>query len=157
MIKRDFLKLFGLGSLALSQSKIAWANQPSDKWSAIRADYELPTEFINLESGYYNIIPQPTLRAVQKHQKNINKWGSYYMRNHRFNDQDKVVAALAKTVGTSEKNLVLTRNTTESLNTITKGFPWKKETTSFSQDKIMVLCDKCSTKFESDLELRLPK
>ena len=126
MIKRDFLKLFGLGSLALSQSKIAWANQPSDKWSAIRAVYELPTEFINLESGYYNIIPQPTLRAVQKHQKNINKWGSYYMRNHRFNDQDKVVAALAKTVGTSEKNLVLTRNTTESLNTITKGFPWKK-------------------------------
>jgi hypothetical protein len=30
-------------------------------WRRIREDYDLKPEYINLENGYYNFIPKPTM------------------------------------------------------------------------------------------------
>ncbi len=137
MNKRAFLQNMG----ALSMAPLAMAMAPpstklkellpkvSDEsalWEMVRSHYQLKPDYINLESGYYNIIPQPTLEYFTEHIRTINYEGSYYMRTVRVEDKKRVSAALAQLVGASEKEVIITRNTTESLDTIIGGFPWKK-------------------------------
>ena len=132
MKKRTFLKTIGFGSIQLplmSLSPPAWAQKPKKGesfWKQIRADYDLKPEYTNLESGYYNIIPQPTLKALQNQIAMINREGSYYMRTVRLDNKQKVINQLADVVGCDASNLILTRNTTESLNTVIKGMSWQK-------------------------------
>jgi selenocysteine lyase/cysteine desulfurase len=56
----------------------------------------------------------------------VNREGSYYMRTVQWDNKKKMVEKLATVVGCSSKNLIITRNTTESLDMIIKGFPWQK-------------------------------
>ena len=55
----------------------------------------------------------------------MNLEGSFYMRKSRFKDKSTITTQLANFVGCDSKNLVVTRNTTESLDLIISGFPWK--------------------------------
>ena len=95
-------------------------------WKVVRSHYKLKDDYINLESGYYCILPQPTLEHFIEHVKHVNYEGSYYMRNYQIPNKDKVTSKLAKLVNTNSKELVITRNSTESLDLIISGFPWKK-------------------------------
>ena len=139
MKKRDFIKNLGAFGLLPFRANISLNNTvlPEERintegysenefWSLIRSQYKLHPDFINLESGYYNIIPQPTLEKHLEHIKRVNLEGSYYMRKHRFIDKDSITDELASFVGCNAKNLVVTRNTTESLDLVISGFPWKK-------------------------------
>ena len=138
MKKRDFIKRFGaLGLIPFSQS-IRYTSidkienllntenlSDNDFWKLVRSQYDLHPDFINLESGYYNIIPKPTLKKQIEHIKRVNLEGSFYMRKSRFKDKSTITSELANFVGCDSKNLVVTRNTTESLDLIISGFPWK--------------------------------
>ena len=138
MKKRDFIKRFGaLGLIPFSQSiRYNSLNKienllntenlsDNDFWKLVRSQYDLHPDFINLESGYYNIIPKPTLKKQIEHIKRVNLEGSFYMRKSRFKDKSTITSELANFVGCDSKNLVVTRNTTESLDLIISGFPWK--------------------------------
>ena len=138
MKKRDFIKRFGaLGLIPFSQSiRYTSLNKienllntenlsDNDFWKLVRSQYDLHPDFINLESGYYNIIPKPTLKKQIEHIKRVNLEGSFYMRKSRFKDKSTITSELANFVGCDSKNLVVTRNTTESLDLIISGFPWK--------------------------------
>ena len=107
-----------------------------DLWKTIRNDYLLKKEYVNLENGYYCFIPQPTLNKHIDHIKKINLEGSFYMRNHRDKDNRATANRLSKLVNCESDELVITRNTTESLDLIISGFPWKKndEAVFASQD-----------------------
>lgn len=95
-------------------------------WEQVRKDYILKPDYINLESGYYNIIPQPTLKAVQAKMDLVNIEGSYYMRTVQWENKDRMAHSVAELLGTTGKNVVLTRNTTESLDLVIQGFPWQE-------------------------------
>ena len=97
-----------------------------DLWKTIRNDYLLKKEYVNLENGYYCFIPQPTLNKHINHIKRINLEGSFYMRNYRDKDNRATANRLSKLVNCESDELVITRNTTESLDLIISGFPWKK-------------------------------
>ena len=107
-----------------------------DLWKTIRNDYLLKKEYVNLENGYYCFIPQPTLNKHINHIKRINLEGSFYMRNYRDKDNRATANRLSKLVNCESDELVITRNTTESLDLIISGFPWKKndEAVFASQD-----------------------
>ena len=140
MRKRDFIKTLSMGALAAPLSTSALYNilgsyqdispeELADKeefWEKIRKDYRLKPDYINLESGYYNIIPEPTLNAMVDHVKMVNYQGSYYMRTVQWENKARMAAKLAEVAGCSSKNLVITRNTTESLDLIIKGLNWKE-------------------------------
>jgi selenocysteine lyase/cysteine desulfurase len=96
-----------------------------DFWQKVRSDYELKPDYINLESGYYNIIPKPTLNSLVEHIKMVNREGSYYMRTVQWDNKKRMAQKLSQVLGCEAKNLIITRNTTESLDMIIKGFPWK--------------------------------
>ena len=138
MDKRSFIKSLG----ALSFSPLISANQLSDfkpisktlpvinnedeLWDTVRSHYTLKEEYINLESGYYNIIPNPILEHFINHVKHVNIEGSFYMRKNLNKNKDRVTSELANLVGSSPDQIAITRNATESLDLVISGFPWKK-------------------------------
>lgn len=82
-------------------------------------------DYINLENGYYCFLPQEALEKYFEHIREINYQGSFYMRGVQFQNKAKSAAKLAELVGASPEEVVLTRNTTESLDLIIFGYPWK--------------------------------
>ena len=138
MDKRRFIKSLG----ALSFSPLVSASELSDfkplsknlpvinnedeLWKTVRSHYTLKDEYINLESGYYNIIPDPVLDHFINHVKHVNIEGSYYMRKDLNKNKDRVTSELANLVGSTPDQIAITRNATESLDLVISGFPWKK-------------------------------
>ncbi len=137
MKKRDFIKQ--LGAVATispfipfginAQSNPNSKEYPKDEdafWNRIREDYVLKPDYINLENGYYNFIPKPTLEKFIEHVQHVNYEGSFYMRTVQWENKKRIAARLSDLVGCSSDELIITRNTTESLDTIISGFPWEK-------------------------------
>jgi selenocysteine lyase/cysteine desulfurase len=139
MDKRSFLKglaMIGIGSSFKSDSLQSLIQSMENKsamelvsdedfWEAIRNHYQLKPDYINLENGYYNILPKPILEKFVEHVREVNYQGSYYMRTVQFDNKKNMVAKLAHIAGCSTDELILTRNTTESLDMIIGGFPWQ--------------------------------
>lgn len=139
MDKRTFLKNLMGASLATTpfykeiqklsehyswQSNYEFA-QNDDFWAKIRKDYLLKPEYINLENGYYCMLPQPTLERYLERIREVNYQASYYMRTVQWENKSKSATALAELAHCGSDELIITRNTTESLDTIIQGFPWK--------------------------------
>jgi selenocysteine lyase/cysteine desulfurase len=139
MDKRTFLKSLGLLSLASAtpaiglESLIRQYSRSSsnelamneDFWAEIRRGYRLKPDYINLENGFYCMQPTEVLEKNIEHIREVNYQASYYMRTVQHENRFRVIKQLADLVGCSPEQLVLTRNTTESLDMIIGGFPWK--------------------------------
>jgi len=133
--KREFLKsllLFSAlpsaikaNSILQSVSQINDNKMDNDFWLQIRNDYKLKPDYINLENGYYSMMAQPVMEKYLSEIKMINTEASYYMRTIQFDNKEKVKDLLAKMVGCNADELIITRNTTESLDTIISGIDWK--------------------------------
>ncbi len=114
-------KLFGDIS-NLSSEEVA---KDEDFWAGIRGGYKLKPDYINLENGYYCILPQETLENFIQHVRDVNYQGSYYMRTVQWDNKKAAAAKLAKIAGCSTEELIITRNTTESLDMVIGGMSWK--------------------------------
>ncbi len=140
MEKREFIKKASLAVLGAPFYGSALANNLSaiqdiapeklatrdDFWLKVRKDYNLKPDYINLENGYYNIIPTPTLEALKKNIDLVNYEGARYMRTVQWENKDRMVAKVAGVINAKPQNVILTRNTTESLNMVIKGMHWQK-------------------------------
>ncbi len=140
MNKREFLKassLLSVGSLFSFTSLdnlMKTVNQSSAKqlasdelfWKNIREGYTLNADYINLENGYYCIQPNEILEAYVQHLREINLQGARYMRTAQEENKFRIASLLATAAGCLKEELIITRNTTESLNMIINGFPWQK-------------------------------
>ncbi|MBR9853234.1 MAG: aminotransferase class V-fold PLP-dependent enzyme [Algicola sp.] len=137
MKKRQFLRHMGHAAMAApllpltlentTKSKLPYPDKDTEAfWERIRKDYDLKPDYIDLESGYYNIIPTPILEKFTKHVQNVNYEGSHYMRTVQWENKNKAAARVAKLVNCPEEEVVITRNTTESLDMIIGGYPWRK-------------------------------
>jgi selenocysteine lyase/cysteine desulfurase len=132
--KRGFLGALGgaaLGALfspsaleALSRLPAAELARQDDFWTGLRRRYVLPTEYIHLEHGYYSMQATPVLEAFIRHVRDINVESSHYMRTVQGDNKARVQAKLAALAGCSPEELILTRNTTESLDTVIAGHDW---------------------------------
>ena len=135
--KRQFLKsLVGTAALStwagLEESLANAAHVPAEKlaqqedfWGTIRAAYPVTTDFIQLENGYYSLAAQPVMDRYLKHIQEVNAVSSYYMRTRQFADKRESQTQLARLLGCSPDELIITRNTTESLDTVIGGLNWK--------------------------------
>ncbi|MFY0685803.1 MAG: aminotransferase class V-fold PLP-dependent enzyme [Cyclobacteriaceae bacterium] len=136
MQKRDFLKNLGaLGALGLPGLSSALnthghltsrrLSSNEEFWKLVRSDYVLKDDYINLENGYYCFLPQPTLDKYIEHIRDINRDGSWYMRTVQWENKKRVTGAVAELAGCQSDELVITRNTTESLDLIIAGQKWE--------------------------------
>jgi selenocysteine lyase/cysteine desulfurase len=97
-----------------------------DFWAGIRNGYRLKPDYINLENGYYCIQPEEILEAFITHVREVNYQGAYYMRTVQFERKKAMAARLAEIAGCAPEELIITRNTTESLDMVISGYPWQK-------------------------------
>jgi selenocysteine lyase/cysteine desulfurase len=140
MDKRSFLKNAGtalIGATMPLQNLFENPDQVYDPWSPedlaseesfwkqIRKGYRLKSEYINLENGYYCFMPQSTLERFVGHVRDVNYQGAYYMRTVQTENKDKSAKKLADMLGCGHDEVVITRNTTESLDTVINGYDWK--------------------------------
>lgn len=100
--------------------------QDDEFWFEIRKSYRLKEDYINLENGYYCFLPEETLEHFIQHVREVNYQGSYYMRTVQWENKKKSTEKLAVMAGCSAEELVITRNTTESLDLIIAGIPWQQ-------------------------------
>ena len=135
MKKRDFVRGVAGGSLALLFGDDLWARYavlPPERlageetfWRTIRHKYLLTSDYINLENGYYSMQAQPVLEKFVGHVRALNREAAHYMRTRMVDDKLAVRARLATLAGCSPDELIITRNTTESLDTVIAGFDWQ--------------------------------
>ena len=138
MNKRTFLKqtaTLGLAGLAPWDALGNWMKKYENHsatelagdekfWEGIRGGYKLKPDYINLENGYYCFLPQETLENYIAHIREVNNQGSFYMRKMQVDNKKKVIARLAELAGCLPEEMAITRNTTESLDTVINGFHW---------------------------------
>ncbi len=140
MKKRTFLKAFTAATVApsLFDQMDQWnlildGTHPIEVarneayWETIRSGYKLKPEYINLENGYYCMTPQYTMERYQQLMGEVNYEASYYMRTVQWENKDKAASRLAKLIGANDDEVVITRNTTESLDTIISGYQWQED------------------------------
>jgi selenocysteine lyase/cysteine desulfurase len=94
-------------------------------WESIRKKYFITADFIQLENGYYCLAADPVLESYIGHVRKVNAVSSYYMRTTQADDKLAVRKQLARMLGCADTELIITRNTTESLDTVIAGFDWK--------------------------------
>ena len=135
MHKREFLRTMGGVSLGLAfgpellaqyaQTPAAVLAEDEPFWAAVRGKFKLTPEYINLENGFYCFQPEEVLEAFIGHVRTVNYMGSRYMRTVQAENKLRVRTKLAALAGCSPSELIITRNTTESLDTVISGFDWK--------------------------------
>lgn len=140
MDKRTFLKHFaiaGIGTtpffqnIATAVSRIAHLSpeevaKDEAFWLEVRGGYRIKPDYINLENGYYCFMPQEILEHYIHHVRTINYQGSYYLRTVQWRNKRSMQEQLAELAGCTAEELIITRNTTESLDTIIGGIHWKE-------------------------------
>ena len=135
MTKRDFLRtLPGLLTLpdAHAFDRLLADERPplelatdEEFWTSLRRQFRVTTDFIHLENGYYVLAAEPVLEAFIGHVRALNPVSSRYMRTRQFDDKAAVRDQLARLLGCSPDCLIITRNTTEALDTVISGLDWK--------------------------------
>ena len=106
---------------------LSWAQQsraPDDEnfWAIIRNQYDVTSDVTNLEAGYWGIMSIPVTQAYIKNTHYVNQNSSYYARRLYRQDYNKIVARIAKKLGVGADEIVLTRNATESLQSLINGY-----------------------------------
>lgn len=134
MDKREFLRTLGgvtLGAWAGPDALARYAALPPRAlaqaepfWDGIRARYKLTPEYINLENGYFCLQAEEVLDGYIARARDINREASHYMRTRQVDDKLRVRQRLATMAGCAPEELIITRNTTESLDTVIAGVDW---------------------------------
>ncbi len=135
MNKRAFIRTLGGASLGVLASKELWAAarqlapevlaQEEAFWAEVRRQFRIAPEYINLENGYYLMQSEPVLDAFIGRVREVNLRASRYMRTRQADDKRAVQRRLAELAGCPPEELIITRNTTESLDTVIAGFDWR--------------------------------
>jgi selenocysteine lyase/cysteine desulfurase len=118
----SFLKILE-NSKHIPKDKLA---QADTFWNSIRGGYKLKPDYINLENGYYNFMPTEILEKYIEHVKEINYQGSFYLRTVQFDNKKRIAAKLSEKFGCKDDELIITRNTTESLDMVIAGQNWQQ-------------------------------
>lgn len=98
-----------------------------DYWRPIRQCYDPSPHFTNLENGFYSPATKAVMEALCDNQKRINQLTSFYMRRMDGEDRLNTRKLLAEYAGVNVNELLITRSTTESLDTVIMGLDIKPD------------------------------
>src|SRR6202020_3684162 len=106
MKKRSFLStaggvslglMFGPSLLAQYATKpIAAVAEDEAFWAAVRGQFRLTSDYVNLENGYYCFQPQPVLDAFIDNVRSVNLEASHYMRPRKVDANLRIAERLAR-------------------------------------------------------------
>lgn len=126
----------GLGMLpsdafAQIQGEFSNSNLPpngtdDDFWNWVKQQYTASSTIINLNNGGVSPQPKVVQEAFERYTQLSNEAPSYYMWRILDKGRENLRKKLAYVAGCDTEELVITRNTTESLATVIFGLPLKK-------------------------------
>lgn len=90
-------------------------------WDEVRRAFSPTRDFINLENGYFLMSPDTVQEEVFSHWRRINERNTYYKRREMEQERDALEEKLAAFAGCKVSEMAITRNTTESLDTVISG------------------------------------
>jgi isopenicillin-N epimerase len=109
---------------AASMSRMASSPFAADEvfWKGVAAQYDVPSDVIQLENGNWGAMARPVLAAYQRHVERVNRDTSYYARRGLVEDLIAAKADLATEMGVPAQDIALTRNATEALKALILGY-----------------------------------
>jgi selenocysteine lyase/cysteine desulfurase len=140
--RRHFLKsaaALGAGSFLLPQLNMLHSSVIADEarhiahltpaeaageegfWDVVRKAFSPKLDHINLENGYFLMSPDSVRDELFAHWTRINGRNTFYMRREMEAERDALEAKLAAFAGCAPSRMAITRNTTESLDTVIAG------------------------------------
>jgi selenocysteine lyase/cysteine desulfurase len=90
-------------------------------WSRIQSAFELDRSIIHLNSGGVSASPRTVHNALKRYLDYSNQAPSYYMWRHIEPNMEGVRARLARYFGCDKEEAAITRNTSESMETVQLG------------------------------------
>src|SRR6202020_1591855 len=112
-------------SHSVSHLGAAEAAQNEDYWSVIQRGYSVSPQIINLNNGGVSPAPIVVQQAVERYNQMTNEGPSYFMWQILDQGREPLRQSLARLAGTSPEEIAINRNSTEALNTIIYGLPFK--------------------------------
>ena len=112
-------------STAVSHLDAGSVSQNEDYWSVIQRAYSVSPQIINLNNGGVSPAPIVVQQAVERYNQMTNEGPSYYMWQILDQGREPLRQKLAHLAGTSPEEIAIDRNSTEALNTIIYGLPFK--------------------------------
>jgi isopenicillin-N epimerase len=93
-----------------------------DLWRAVARQYQVSPGFLNLENGYYGIMPEPVRRAYHHNVDQLNQRNSYLLRTTYKAQAEQARQRIAAVAGVSAEEIALTRGGTEALQNLITGY-----------------------------------
>jgi len=97
--------------------------QDETYWEAIQREYTQDSTFINIESGFFSPAADVVLESQINWVREVNRAPSFYMRRRMATETANLKKLIGRSLGISPEEFVISRNTTEALNTIIQGVP----------------------------------
>jgi selenocysteine lyase/cysteine desulfurase len=91
-------------------------------WSSVARQYRVSPDFVNLENGYYGIMPEPVRRAYHRNTDHLNEVSSHLLRTTYKDQADEVRQRIATLLGVSMEEIALTGGGTEALQNLIAGY-----------------------------------
>ncbi|MEO3867594.1 aminotransferase class V-fold PLP-dependent enzyme [Nonomuraea sp. B12E4] len=91
-------------------------------WAGVARQFRVSPDFVNLENGYYGIMPEPVRRAYHRHVDQLNERGSHLLRTAYKPRADEVRDRIARLLGVTRNEIALTRGGTEALQNLISGY-----------------------------------
>ena len=91
-------------------------------WRAVTRQYRVSPDFVNLENGYYGIMPEPVRRAYHRNVDLLNEQNSYLLRTTYKPEADQIRQRVAEALGASGDEIAFTRGGTEALQNLIAGY-----------------------------------
>lgn len=91
-------------------------------WREVAAQYDVTRDVVMLENGYFGLMARPVLASYQRHVERVNRENAYYARLQFGDDQAKIRARVAASLGVSVEEIALTRSASESLQALIGGY-----------------------------------
>ncbi|MHA4867665.1 aminotransferase class V-fold PLP-dependent enzyme [Duganella sp. PWIR1] len=118
-------KLLGAaaGLTALAATDLYAAPSSAADWERIAQSYDVASDFVNLENGYYGIMARPVAEEFKRNIDYLNRYSSFHLRR-QFDKagMEQIRAQLAVHTGVAAEELAITRGATESLQNLISNY-----------------------------------
>jgi isopenicillin-N epimerase len=91
-------------------------------WGTVARQFQVSPDFINLENGYYGIMPEPVRHAYHRNVDHLNQQSSHLLRTTYKAQAEQVRERIAAMAGVLPEEIALTRGGTEALQNLIAGY-----------------------------------
>lgn len=91
-------------------------------WARVARRYAVSREVVNLENGFYGVMPTTVQAAYHRNIDALQRRNSLYLRNEFGADLESIRARIARVLGAATEEIAITRGATEALQLLISNY-----------------------------------